>query len=318
MTSFSLFDKMILIDITVRYYLLMIDQLRQIAIFAKTIDHGSFRGAARELNLSPSVVSHHISQLEEHLGVALLYRSTRKLALTREGEQLLSSTHSMLDAVEDAFSQISNTAGTPSGELRIATPAILIQSHLTDLIASFSIRYPGVKINLEFSDERQELIAGGHDIAIRAGSQTESPAVTRQLFQMQRRLVASKSYLKGRPKVTTPDDIKDWDWIELTPVRHIKPSFRKSGSKKISIKPNAHISVNDALAMYRFARSGAGLAVVPEFLTEHDIASKRIEYVLPTWKIEPINIFATWPSNAPKLGIIKLFINYISEQKIKG
>jgi len=294
----------------------MLDQLRQVAIFAKTIDHGSFRGAARELKLSPSVVSHHISQLEEHLGVALLYRSTRKLALTREGEQLLASTHSMLEAVEGAFSEISNTAGSASGELRITTPAIFIQSHLTDLIASFSMEYPGIKLMLEFSDERQDLIAGGHDIAIRAGSQTESAAVTRQLFQMQRRLVASKKYLKGRTKIKSPEDLKDLDWIELTPIRHIKPSFQKSGSKKISIKPNAHISVNDALALYRFARSGAGLAVVPEFLAEEGIAAKVIEYVLPTWKIEPINIFATWPSNAPKHGLIKLFVNYISEQKL--
>jgi len=107
-----------------------------------------------------------------------------------------------------------------------------------------------------------------------------------------------------------------WDWIELTPVKHIKPSFSKSGSKRISIKPTAHIGVNDALALYSFARSGAGLAVVPEFLAEQDKASKTIEYVLPSWKLEPINIFATWPSNAPKLGIIKLFVNFISDNKL--
>jgi len=295
----------------------MLDQLRQVAIFAKTIDHGSFRGAARELKLSPSVVSHHISQLEEHLGVALLYRSTRKLALTREGEQLLASTHSMLEAVEGAFSEISNSAGSASGELRITTPALFVQSHLTEQIASFSMEYPAIKITLDFSDERQDLIAGGHDIAIRAGSQTESPAVTRQLFQMQRRLVASKKYLKGRVKVKTPEDVKDWDWIELAPVRHIKPSFQKSGTKKVSIKPNAHICVNDALALYRFARAGAGLAVVPEFLAEEGVSANVVEYVLPAWKIEPINVFATWPSNAPKHGLIKLFLNYISEQKLK-
>jgi len=296
----------------------MLDQLRQVAIFAKTVDHGSFRGAARELKLSPSVVSHHISQLEEHLGVALLYRSTRKLALTREGEQLLESTHSMLEAVEGAFSEISDTAGSPSGELRITSPALFIQSQLTDVIASFATENPGIKIILEFSDERQDLIAGGHDIAIRAGSQTESPAVTRQLFQMHRRLVASKSYLKGRPKVKTPEDLKNWDWVELTPVRHIKQSFYKPGSKKISIKPDAHVSVNDALALYRFARAGAGLAVVPEFLAEEGIEAKLIEYVLPAWKIDPISIFATWPSNAPKHGLIKLFINYISDQNLSS
>ena len=86
----------------------MIDQLRQMAIFTKTIDHGSFRAAARDLRLSPSVVSHHISQLEEHLGVALIYRSTRKLTLTREGERLLCAN------AKNARSSRKRTIGTVS------------------------------------------------------------------------------------------------------------------------------------------------------------------------------------------------------------
>ena len=294
----------------------MLDQLRQVAIFSKTIDHGSFRGAARELGLSPSVVSHHISQLEEHLGVALLYRSTRKLSLTREGQQLLRTTQAMVEAVEGAFHEISDTAKNPSGELRITTPAIFNQSHLTDLIASFSQQYPGIKLILDFSDERKDLISGGFDIAIRAGSQTEGRAVSRQLFRMRRRLVASKSYLKNHPKLKTPQDLKELDWVVLKPVRHISQSFSKSGSKKVSIKPNEKICVNDALALYRLARSGAGLAVVPEFYAEEGIEAKEIEHVLPAWKLEPINIFATWPSNAPRDGLIRLFIDYIHTNKL--
>ncbi len=291
----------------------MLDQLRQVAIFAKTIDHGSFRGAARELNLSPSVISHHISQLEEHLGVALLYRSTRKLALTREGEQLLASTQSMLESVEGVFSEISSAASDPSGELRITAPAVLIQSHLSDLIAAFSVKHPGVKLMLDFSDERQDLIAGGHDIAIRAGSQSEGAAVTRTLFAFTRKLIASKTYLKNRPKVSTPEDLVDWDWIQLTPVRHMKVKFQKSKSQQVSLRLTAHIIANDALALYRLAHSGAGLAVVPEFLAEEGIANNAIDYVLPSWKLDPINVYATWPANAPKHGLIKLFINEISD-----
>jgi DNA-binding transcriptional LysR family regulator len=117
----------------------MIDRLRQMAIFAKTIDHGSFRGAARELRLSPSVVSHHISQLEDNLGVALLYRSTRKLTLTREGEKLLAATQKMLEAVEGELLDLSVSARTPSGELRITIPSVLSQSGFTDQIAAFPV-----------------------------------------------------------------------------------------------------------------------------------------------------------------------------------
>jgi len=82
----------------------MLNQLRALAVFAKTVDHGSFRSAARELQLSPSVVSHHISQLEEQMGVALLYRSTRKLSLTRDGERLIDAARTMVAAAEHGIS----------------------------------------------------------------------------------------------------------------------------------------------------------------------------------------------------------------------
>lgn len=288
----------------------MLDQLRQVAIFAKTIDHGSFRGAAKELGLSPSVVSHHVSQLEEHLGVALIYRTTRKLALTREGEQLLASTHPMFEAVEEVLSELSNSSTSPSGELRIATPSILISANLTDKLAAFSIEHPGVKLILDYSDERQDIITGGYDIAIRMGLKRKSAAATRTLFQVERRLVASRDYLKTRPKVSTPQDVVDWDWIELSPVSHIKPTFTKS--KQMKIKPTAHVVANDALAVYHLARAGAGLAVVPEFLAADGIKSGAIEVVLPDWKLTPIEVFAAWPSNAPKHGLINLLVDAIS------
>jgi len=290
----------------------MLDQLRQIAIFAKTIDHGSFRGAARELDLSPSVVSHHISQLEEHLGVALIYRSTRKLALTKEGERLLRSTQSLFDTVEVALSELSNSANKPTGELHLTTPSILIKSQLTEMLAEFSMEHPGIKLSIDYSDERKDLITGGYDIAVRMEVKHNNTANARTLFQVERRLIASSNYLKNRPKIKTPNDISDWDWIELTPARHIKPLFRKSKSKPITIKPTSHISANDALAVYHLAKAGAGLAVVPAFLAEEGITSSAVKYVLPEWKLDPIHVFAAWPANAPKHGLINLLVDAIS------
>jgi DNA-binding transcriptional LysR family regulator len=292
----------------------MIDHLRQLAIFAKTIDHGSFRGAASELRLSPSVVSHHISQLEEHLGVALLYRSTRKLALTREGERLLVSAQQMITAAEQGLLDLSSTANKPTGELRITTPSVLTQSHLTDLIASFSMQYPGIKLSLDYSDVRQEIIEGGYDIAIRMGPKQKSSASTKKLFSVKRRLVASRSYLANHPKVTKPQDVVDWDWLELSQLNHLKPTFHKSGHDKVVIKPVAHVSANEAQALYRLARSGAGLAIVPEFLAHEGVKSGEVEFVLPDWTLDPIDVFAAWPSNAPKNGLIKLLVRELSTQ----
>ncbi len=106
------------------------------------------------------MVSHHISQLEEHLGVALIYRSTRKLTLTREGERLLLAARNMLEAVESELLELSLSGKEPSGELRITLGSILSQSQLTDIIAKFSMTYPRIKIVLDYSDMRKDLIEG--------------------------------------------------------------------------------------------------------------------------------------------------------------
>lgn len=297
----------------------MLDQLRQLAIFAKTIDHGSFRGAARELRLSPSVVSHHISQLEENLGVALLYRSTRKLSLTREGERLLVAAHRMLEAVEDELLDLSSSSSKPTGELRLTAPSVLSQSRLTDLIGFFSMKYPGIKLSLDFSDLRRELIDDGYDIGIRMGLKRKRSASSRLLFSVKRQLIASRSYMSSRPTISTPEELRDWDWLELSPVQQIKPSFQKAGSGHVTVKPQAHISVNNAHALYRLARSGAGLAIIPEFLAAEDLMSGTVEHVLPDWELSPIDVFAVWPSNAPKHGLINLLIDEFSrDQILKG
>ncbi|MEL6964279.1 MAG: LysR family transcriptional regulator, partial [Pseudomonadota bacterium] len=290
----------------------MIDRLRQMAIFAKTIDHGSFRGAARELRLSPSVVSHHISQLEEHLGVALIYRSTRKLTLTGEGQRLLAATRTMLEVVEGELSALSLSASEPSGELRITIPSVLSQSPFTDAIAAFSILYPRVRLSLDFSDSRRALIDGGFDIAIRMGIGGKTSATSRVLFSVKRRLVAATPYLAEKSAVREPEQLGDWDWIQLTPAQNVPLQFCRAGGEKVTIKPKAHMFSNDAQALYRLARAGAGLAVVPEFLATDDVAAGRVAYVLSDWDLPEISVFAVWPSNAPKNGLIRLMVDSLS------
>ena len=285
------------------------------AIFAKTIDHGSFRGAARELRLSPSVVSHHISQLEEHLGVALIYRTTRKLTLTREGERLLRATHNMLDAVEGELLHLSSTATSPSGELRLTVPSVLSQSGFVDQIAAFADTYPRIKLSLDFSDIRRELIGDGFDVAIRMGPKPKASPTSRRLFSVNRRLVASADYLATRPPPAELADLLDWDWIVLTPAQNVPLDFRRADGMRRLIRPEARIFTNDAQALYRLARANSGLAIVPEFVAEHDVATGRVAYVFPDWSLNPIEVFAVWPANAPKHGLIHLLVNALSSNR---
>lgn len=295
----------------------MIDHLRQLAIFSKTIDHGSFRGAAGELGLSPSVVSHHISQLESHLGVALIYRSTRKLSLTKEGKRLLFATHKMLAAIEGELLDISESANEPSGELRITIPSVLSQSSLTMALAKFLEAYPRIKLSLDYSDSKKQLIEDGFDIAIRMWTKAKETLTTETLFTVKRRLVAATSYIKLQSDITDPKELLDWDWLMLSPVHIQGHSLKKAKQKVIRIKPKAKVYSSDARSIYTLVQSGIGIAALPETLIKEDVANGKLQYVLPEWKLSTLSVFVEWPANAPKQGLIKLLIKYLSSYQFE-
>lgn len=282
------------------------------AIFAKTIDHGSFRGAASELNLSPSVVSHHVSELEAHLGVALIYRSTRKLTLTTVGERLLFATRKMLAAVEGELRDISGTSEDPSGQLRITVPSVLSRSSFTDAIAAFLARYPRVSLILDYSDISRDLIDGGFDLAIRMWVKAKESPNSRVLFSLRRMLVASPNYLDKHSPIVNPEQVQACNWLALSPVHNRGISLIDKDGGRTKFKPSASVSSNDAQSLYRLVLSGLGVAALPEFLVAKDASIGKLEHVLPSWELDSLNIFAEWPTNAPRKGLIKLLVNELS------
>ncbi|MEM7565217.1 MAG: LysR family transcriptional regulator, partial [Pseudomonadota bacterium] len=286
----------------------MLDHLRQIAIFAKTVEHGSFRKAAEVLQLSPSVVSHHIALLEQQLEVALLYRSTRKLSLTTEGEKLLASAQDLVDSAESFIGMVSKDSPRLIGQLKVTLPAVIANSKLIDHIGEFVRQNPGVKLNLDFTDTPRDIIRDGIDLAIRMGWPEDSALKARKLSTFDRQVVASSDFLASKPKAKTPNDLKDWEWIALTPVG-LNHHFQKKDEKKIIIKSKAQLSVNSAYAMMRLVRNGNGLAALPVFLIQEFLDSGELVTVLKDWQIKPVETYAVWPANAPKSGLSKRLVN---------
>lgn len=290
----------------------MIDELRQIAIFSKAIDHGSFRGAADDLRLAPSVVSHHISQLEEKLGVVLIYRSTRKLTLTQEGERLRNAAQLMQNAIGDALNDLRGLSDEPSGVLRVSMTAALSQSDLVGAITDYCALHPKIQVELDFTDTKRHFIDDRIDLAIRVGAMGTRSSNQRHLFAGTRILIAATSYLDAHPAIKTPEHLGNHTWIELGAARGAKPKLRKAGAAGIEIAPSGQISVNDAFSLYQFAKSGAGLAIVPEFLARADITAGHVQIVLPEWGFDPMQVLAEWPSNAPKNGNAARLVEYLA------
>ena len=291
----------------------MLEHLRAMAVFAKTVDHGSFRLAAQELGLSPSVVSHHISRLEEQLGVALLYRSTRKLSLTRDGERFIGSAREMVRAAETGINTALDHAVELSGELRITVPAVLAESPLAVQIGMFMRAHPKVKLSIDYSEQQRDVIADGFDVAVRMGWLRDSSLKARKLYDVDRVLVASPAYLKDRPAPISPQDIENWDWLHLHPVpsNHV---FRHASRRPISVSPTPRLSANNASALYHLSLNGVGLAVLPRHLAEADLKTGAIENVLPEWKLGAVGVYAVRPRNAPRRGLATEFVSAIARK----
>ena len=291
----------------------MIDELRQIAVFSKVVEHGSLRKAAAALDISPSVVSHHVSQLETKLGVALLYRSTRKLTLTREGEVLLGAARQMMEAVETGLDQVTGKSTEPTGELSVTIPSVLVHSPITKAIARFHQNFPKIRLDIDYTDERKPLIENRIDVAIRMTLNRERSPNRKTILKAQRYIVAARTYMEAREPIEHPSQLLDLDWIDLKPVRQNRLVLTKDGEDDVSLSPHASIQANSAIGRYYLARASSGVAVVPGFVARHDLADGRVVQLCEDWQIEPLEVFAEWHSNTPRQSITQLFVNQISE-----
>lgn len=288
----------------------MIDELRALAIFAKTVDVGSFRQAAKELNLSPSVVSHHISQLEERLGVTLLYRSTRHLSLTQEGNELFAHAKEMLFAAETGLNAITQQSSEPSGRLIVTLPSFFTRSKLVKDIAAFAQKYTKVELLLNFSDVKQDLIREGIDLAIRIGDLEDSALKAKKLLDMPRKMVVAPTYLEQRKKPHKPQDLLDWDWIGFKMRSHRRTLVHESG-KNFEIEFKPRVVADSVEAVSQLAIAGLGLATPPAFLVASELEQKVLIEPLPNWAISSLSVFAVWPPNASKSSLTFRLMHFL-------
>jgi len=288
----------------------MIDDLKAIAIFAEMAKQGSFRGAARVLGLSPSVVSYHVSQLEKRIGTALIYRSTRKLSLTHEGERLYQHAQVMLSAAAQGLSEVTVEGDEPSGHLKLTLPSLLTRAPLNARLAAFSQRYPQIELELLYTDTRQDLIADGIDLAVRAGKLEDSALKARRIGEIERKLVCSPAYLQSHTMPVSPEDLADWDWIRLSMLPPRRTLLGPKGEQAV-VTFSSHVSVDAVEAMQQFAVLGLGVATPPAFLVDSEIQAGRLVQPLPEWRVEAIPLYAVWPQNAALNRNLSLLLEYL-------
>jgi len=290
----------------------MLDRLRAMAVFAKTVETGSFRGAARSLGLSPSVVSHHVAQLEASLDVALLYRSTRRLTLTDDGKKLFAAAREMVAAAERGLGEMP-VDGDPTGHLAVAVPAALIAESLYADLAAFATAFPRIAMTLHCSDAPVDIIREGIDVALRAGTLKDSSLKVKKLFDFPRTLVAAPSYVAARPTARSPRDLATWDWLRLK-SRPSSAQFRR-GARTQTVAFQARLVVDSADALLRLARHGLGLAAVPTAMAEPELRDGRLVQPIPAWSLDSPTVYAVWPANASRSGLALRLVDFLDARR---
>lgn len=291
----------------------MIDDLRAMVMFVRVAELGSFRGAAKSLNVSPSVVSQQIASLEARLDVALLYRSTRNVSLTTEGQRLIGPAQRMLSAAESGLAQFVSSSKAPVGHIKIALPATLSSHELVDDIAAFARTNTGIAFSLYFADTRLNMMREGIDLAFRMGSMEKTSLRTKMLFEEPRKLVASKSFVKSNAAVTKPAQLGAWEEIGFMP-RLDRVTLIHVNGRSVRIGGEPRLSVDSAQAMHRLVLAGAGYAVLPAAMVDQHISEGKLVHVLPKWSPRPLPVHAVWPDSSPRNTLTSLLIDHLSKK----
>lgn len=291
----------------------MIDHLRHMAIFAQVVDQGSFRAAAKTIGLAPSRVSETVTELEHFLGVTLLYRTTRKIALTNEGRMFYARVVEMIRSAESGLNALNALSVKPAGQLRVSVPAFMSSATLTTAMGEFARLHPHVSLQISFTDLPVRLIEDGFDISIRVGSLDDSSMMSRKLGEIERALVSGVSYAQMRPPPTHPADLESWDWIRYT-QRADAIEFTSGAGRSAKALGRSQIKVDSADALYHLTRCNFGITVLPWHLAERGLNRGEFLRLIPEWSLRRLGVYAVWPDQSRRENLTVLFVRFLADR----
>jgi DNA-binding transcriptional LysR family regulator len=273
----------------------MVD-LNDIAVFVRVAQFESFSRAAHALGMPVSTVSRKVSVLEAELGVTLLQRTTRKLALTSQGRDYLNQCNEPLNLLFDAERVLTQTQKEPEGALKISVPVVLGQDSFLEFISDFLKNYPRIKIDLFITNVFLDLIAENVDVAIRFGELKDSTLIAKRLGAQIRYVVATPEYLKGRKNPATPEDLKLHQCILLSEKNNEAEWELVSGRKRAKVRVSGPISSRDFQSVSTFVYRGHGVGFLPSTYCDEKIKKGELIRLLPEWGSPRFDVHAVYPT----------------------
>jgi len=286
-----------------------------IALFTLVVERGSFAAAAMETGQTASAVSRAISRLEDKLGVRLLERTTRRLALTAEGEQLLAHGEGILAAIEAAESDVTATSGRPRGRVRVSMGSALARHPFAAALGDFAGRYPDIRLELIITDRRVDLIGEQIDVAIRTGPLADSSLIARRIGESRRVVCASPDYLARRGVPETPEDLCRHTCMTIAGHAYLSEwPMRDAAGTVRSVTVRSAMSTDSALMLRDMAVAGVGIVRLAKFVISDALADGRLVPLLIDHHVdEPFPIWALTPPGRRSTPRVRAFIDFAAE-----
>lgn len=287
------------------------DRFTAMQTFVRVAEAGSFTAVANQMNLARSAVTRQIAALEEHLGVKLIARSTRRLSLTAEGTAYLAQCRDILDRVAEAEGELAGQRGAAGGVIRASVPMSFGLLHLMPLIAEYTLQHPDIRMELDFSDRRADLIEEGFDFALRISNQLPETQVARRISVCRSVVAASPDYLKRHGTPRHPKELARHECLCYSLAMRSSWPFIVDGTVR-QFEVGGRVTANNGDALQDAAVRGLGIVYQPTFLGAAALREGRLVPILSDFELPLFTIHAVFPGNRFVPHRVRAFIDFLA------
>lgn len=286
------------------------DKLRALQTFVAIVDRGSLTAAADALGSSLPAVVRTLAALESQLGVRLLNRTTRRIALTEDGRQYLERARRILGDLDEADRSLAARRAEPSGALAVTAPVLFGQYHVAPAITRFLQRYPKMRINLVLLDRVVNLVEEGLDVGVRIGHLQDSSVVARAAGRIRRIVVASPALLRRVGTPQHPNEIARLPCLRFSGTDGSHWAFRHAG-RGFTVSVQGPLECNLAATTLEACAAGLGFGRCLSYQAAPLLAARRLRIVLADYEVEPWPVHLTYPSARLLPARTKVFIDWM-------
>ena len=291
----------------------MADSLAEMAVFSRVVSAGSLSAAARELGLSPAVISRRLAALESRLGVRLINRTTRSLHLTDEGANYYDTCARLLSEIEEADAAVSAGRVEPQGPLKVALPASFGHRHIAPLIPQFASRYPKVQLALTLSDRSVNLVDDGFDLAIRIADLADSSLAARKLAPNRRVVCASPEYLRRHGLPRTPQDLVEHNCLTANDFA-MNWEYKGPRGEPGSVRVSGRYACDNWEVLREWALAGLGVALKSTWDVRLQLEDGSLVSLCPGYTFDTdVAIYAVYPHRRFLPAKTRAFIEFLAD-----